>query len=57
MNDKLETLSAERAYAPSSYRDSRDAQGNLSYVSGAARLQLLAGLPVINVETGAEEVL
>ncbi len=57
LNDQLEALTAARAYAPSKYRDSRDASGALSYVSGAERLRLLAGLPVINVETGAEEVL
>lgn len=57
MSDKLEALSAEQAYEPSKYRESRDAAGGLTYATGAERQKLIAGLPVINVVTGAEEVL
>jgi hypothetical protein len=57
MSDKLQALTAEQAYEPSCYRESRDAAGNLTYATGKERLALIAGLPVINVETGAQEVL
>jgi hypothetical protein len=57
MNDKLQALSSQQAYEPSCFRESRDAAGNLTYVSGNDRQKLIAGMPVINVETGAEEVL
>jgi len=57
LSDKLQALSAEQAYTASAYRESKDAAGNLTYVAGPDRLKLLAGMPVINVETGAEETL
>lgn len=55
LSDALEVLSAEQAYAPSTFRESRDADGRLTFVSGADRLELIRGMPVINVETGASE--
>ena len=57
LSDKLEALSAERGYTESRYRESRDPSGKLTYISGAERLRVIAGLPVINVETGETEVL
>jgi hypothetical protein len=57
LNGKLEALSVERGYTESHYRESRDPSGRLTYVSGPDRLRVIAGLPVINVETGAHEVL
>jgi len=57
LSDKLEALSVERGYTASVYRESKDAAGNLTYVAGADRLKLLAGMPVINVETGHAETL
>jgi hypothetical protein len=57
LNDSLPVLSAEQAYVPSRLRDSRDPQGRLSYVAGAARLELIRGLPVLNVDSGAIEAL
>lgn len=57
LSPKLEALSVERGYTESRYRESRDSSGRLTYVSGADRLRLIAGMPVINVETGAAEVL
>jgi hypothetical protein len=38
---------------PSFFRESRDDSGSLSYVSGLDRLQRIASMPVVNVETGA----
>jgi hypothetical protein len=57
MNDKLESLSVERAYTASAYRESRDASGRLTHLGGEDRLRAITGMPVINVETGAAEVL
>ena len=37
---------------PSRSRESRDAHGQFTYVSGLDRLDLIAHLPVVNVETG-----
>ena len=55
LNDKLQALSAEAAYAPSGYRESRDEHGALTYVPGDKRLELIRGMPVFNVETATTE--
>jgi len=57
LSDKLEVLSAKSGYTESRYRESRDSAGKLTYVAGAERLRIISGLPVINVETGAAELL
>lgn len=57
LNDKLEVLSVEAAYSPSSYRESRDEQGNLTYIAAEKRLDAIRGLPVFNVENLAIEPL
>ncbi|HEX6097255.1 MAG TPA: hypothetical protein VF432_13080 [Thermoanaerobaculia bacterium] len=41
-----------RAPWPSRLRESRDANGRLTYTGGSKRLDLIAHLPVVNVETG-----
>lgn len=57
MTDALQALSPEEAYTASKFRESRDQAGNLSYLDGADRLKAIAGLAVVNVETGALEVI
>jgi len=57
MSPALQALSAEEAYEPSHYRESRNAAGDFTFATGEERVALIAGLPVINVETGAEETL
>jgi hypothetical protein len=57
MNGSLRALSAEEGYTASVARESRDRSGELTHISGTARLEAIRGLPVINVETGAQEVL
>lgn len=42
----------EEGYVPSRFREARDSQGELTYVSGAARVELIRGLPVVDVRTG-----
>jgi hypothetical protein len=47
----LRLLKQIRAY-PALHRDSRDRDGRLSYVRGAARFELIHDLPVVDVESG-----
>ena len=57
LNEKVKVLTAEKAFSPSTIRQSRDKQGNLSYLAGADRLKAIRGLRVVNVETeGMEEL-
>jgi hypothetical protein len=46
-------LTSEQAYVESRYRESRDQKGNLTYVAGPARLEIIADMPLVDVETGA----
>jgi hypothetical protein len=57
VNEKIEVLTAEQAFLPSKIRQSRDKQGNLSYLGGNERLNAIRGLRVVNVETEAIEEL
>jgi hypothetical protein len=57
LNDRVEHLSVERAYTASNARESRGKDGQLTFVSGDSRAQLIKGLPVLNVHTGAIETL
>jgi hypothetical protein len=59
-NDKmkeLKSLTVEEGYVVSKFRECRDQQRNLAYVSGSKRIEVLKGLQVVNVETGATEFL
>jgi len=49
--------SAEEGYVQSKFRESRDVNGNLTYLSGKHRYNLIKGLPVYNVVTGQVEEL
>jgi hypothetical protein len=57
VNENLETLTAEQAYFPSNFRESRDEQGNLTYIAGENRLRLIRGMSVFNVESKTTEIL
>jgi hypothetical protein len=57
LNEKIKVLTAEQAFLPSTIRQSRDKQGNLSYLTGDDRLNEIRGLGVVNVETEAIEEL
>ena len=57
LNDELEVLSPEQAYAPPCFRESRDEQGRLTHLGAAEGLTLIAGLPVFNVDRGVLEAL
>lgn len=55
MNSKLEALTAEQAYSPSKFRESRDPDGKFTFITGADRAKLIRGMPVYNVETNEVE--
>ena len=46
-------ITAEQGYVESRFRESRDEQGRLTYVGGAARRRMIAGMPVYDVEQDA----
>ena len=50
-------IDPERAFNFPAYRDSRDAQGNLSFIDFSARQKLIQGLPVLNTDTKKLELL
>ena len=53
----LHRIAPEQAFNFPSYRDSRDAQGNLSFIDFPTRQRLIQGLPVLNTETQMIETL
>ncbi len=53
----LAAMTVADAFVDSHHRESRDADGALTYLSGDARLASLAGMQVANVITGAIETL
>jgi hypothetical protein len=53
----LKALSSEEGYVMSLFRESRDQQGNLNYLSGADRYACIKGLQVYNVVNNALESL
>jgi len=50
LNEKVKVLSVEAAYSPSNSRESRDEEGNLTFITGDKRLEVIKGLPVYEVE-------
>lgn len=53
-NDKLKelkTLTPDQGFVMSKFRESRDKEGNLTYVSGASRLDIIKGLDIYNTRT------
>lgn len=53
----LKRLSVKQAYTDSKLRQSRDRNGNLSFLTGDQRLTAMAGLEVINIVNGETEIL
>ena len=49
----LPALSARDGWVASRFRESRDRAGQLTFLSGDERLRPIAGLPLVDVETGA----
>jgi hypothetical protein len=57
LTEKMDVLCTGDAYVPSMFRESRDSEGNLTFMDGADRLEVIKGMPVFNVETGMLETL
>ncbi len=57
LSSGLPSLSASEGYVMSLYRESRDEDGNLSYISGEKRLQVISDMPVVNVIDNSISVL
>ena len=57
LNEKIREVTIEKAYKESKYRESRNPDYSLSYLSGGERLELIKGLDVLNVTTGETEKL
>ena len=57
LNDKVRAVSAKEGYFYSKFRESRNEAGMLSYKGGSDRANLIKGMEVINVLTGASEKL
>ena len=53
----LHRIDPERAFNLPTYRDSRDTQGNLSFIEFSARQKLIQGLSVLNTDTKTLELL
>ena len=48
----LRPLTAVEGYVESTFRESRDPAGDMTFLSGPSRLRLIQDLPLLNVETG-----
>lgn len=57
LNDKVSAVSVAEVFSTSKFRESRSEQGNLTHIAGSARLELLRGMPVLNVENQCIELL
>ena len=54
---RISEITAAEGHVSSKFRESRDAEGRFSYLSGSARLEAMRGLPVVDVTTGRVEAL
>jgi hypothetical protein len=57
LNEKITAVSVDKAYKESKYRESRNKNGGLTFLSGEERLYVMKGLTVINVVTNKLEEL
>ncbi len=55
VNAAVQRVSIEKGYRESKFRDSRNIDGQLSYLRGKDRLRAIEGMPVVNVLTGELE--
>lgn len=56
LNEKVKSKSVHEAYFKSQFRESRDENYNLSFLSGDDRNNIIKGLKVLNVETNQIEL-
>jgi hypothetical protein len=57
LNDIVRETSIESGFVSSMFRESRDSEGRLTYLTGRDRLEVIKGLPVFNVVTNQIEKL
>lgn len=57
LNETIKELSVETAYKESKYRESRNQDYSLSFISGKERFEIIKGLEVFNVESNETEIL
>lgn len=57
MRHPLQKVNPESVFTIPTYSDSRDSKGNLTFLSFSERQSLIAGLPVINIESDKIEYL
>lgn len=57
LSERIPPVTLESGFTLTKTRESRDKEGNLTYLSGDSRLKLIKGLPVVNVLTGGLEKL
>lgn len=55
LNSNVRETSLKKGYVLSSFRESRDRGGSLTYLTGPARMEALRGLPVYNIDTNEIE--
>ena len=49
----VDAVTVEQGYVESRFRESRDRQGRLTYLGGAARLKMIAEMPIYDIERDA----
>lgn len=52
LNDIVREISIEQGFVASKFRESKDAKGNFTYLSGNERIKAIEGMPVYNTRTG-----
>jgi hypothetical protein len=57
LNENVREISLEDGFVVSKFRESRNKKGELTYLSGADRLEAIRGMPIFNVETAEIETL
>lgn len=57
LNDKLRVLSVGEGYSPGNFRESRDEESNLTFVPHDKRLDIIRGLPVLEVKRQVMETI
>jgi hypothetical protein len=55
LNDSVREISLEKGYIVSKFRESKDVVGRQTYLSGLARIDVIKGMPVYNINTNQIE--
>lgn len=55
VNDIVREISLQNGFVTPKFRESRDEKGRLTYLAGCARIEVITGLPVYNINTNQIE--